>query len=59
MTFPTLFPYGNGEPTNPAILGDVPLHQRLEQNILSSVVNLLTVNPFTALQAIPGSHTGH
>ena len=30
MAFPTLFPDGKGDPTNQALLRDVPLHERIK-----------------------------
>ena len=33
MAFPTLFPDGKGDPTNPSILRDIPLNEKIKRLI--------------------------
>ena len=46
MAFPTLFPDGKSDPTNLALLRDVPLQERVEHR---NMLKLLMVNGYTVL----------
>ena len=56
MAFPTLFPDGKGDPTNQALLRDVPLHERIKH--LLNLLKMLMVNGYIVLPVIPDFHFG-
>lgn len=58
LAFPTLFPDGIGDPTNPAILKDIPLGEKIK-HILLNLLNTKMANWLIDLQVILASVIGH
>ena len=56
LAFPTLFPDGKGDPTNPSLLKEIPLGERVKH--LINLLKRLMENGFTDFTAIPDFHIG-
>lgn len=56
LAFPTLFPDGKGDPTNPSLLKKIPLGERVKH--LIKFAEKIDGNGFTDFPAIPDFHIG-